>query len=112
MQHAPNRNQAPLFSPIFSGKTEGESAPGRGAKGVRTAGSAAEVGDDLSVSLRLTAPLEGEPFLRKKVTSIWISKAPSIDSNCSTATSYKFGTPVSGGAHQDIRKVTNEWNDA
>ena len=22
MQHAPNRNQAPLFSPIFSGKTE------------------------------------------------------------------------------------------
>ena len=57
-------------------------------------------------------PLEGEPFPRKKVTSIWISNAPSIDSNCSTATSYKFGTPVSGGAYQDIRKVTIEWNDA
>ena len=65
-----------------------------------------------SQSPSVTAPLEGEPFPRKKVTSIWISKAPSIDSNCSTATSYKFGTPVSGGAYQDIRKVTIEWNDA
>ena len=55
-------------------------------------------------------PLEGEPFPRKKVTSIWISKAPSIDSNCSTATSYKFGTPVSGGAYQDARKVSLVWN--
>ena len=27
------------------------------------------------------------------------------------ATSYKFGTPVSGGAHQNARKVTNVWND-
>ena len=56
-------------------------------------------------------PLEGEPFPRKKVTFIWISKAPSIDSNCSMATSYKFGTPVSGGAYQDARKVTIVWND-
>ena len=57
-------------------------------------------------------PLEGEPFPRKKVTSIWISKAPSIDGRCSTETSCKFGTPVSGGAYQDIRKVTIVWNDA
>ena len=27
------------------------------------------------------------------------------------ATSYKFGTPVSGGAYQDARKVTIVWND-
>ena len=55
-------------------------------------------------------PLEGEPFPRKKVTSIWISKAPSIDGRYSTETSYKSDTPVSGGAYQDIRKVTTEWN--
>ena len=55
-------------------------------------------------------PLGGEPFPRKKVTSIWISKAPSIDGRYSTETSCKFGTPVSGGAYQDIRKVTTEWN--
>ena len=49
---------------------------------------------------------------RKKVTPIKISVAPSIDSKNSTATSYKFDTPVSGGAYQDARKVTIEWNDA
>ena len=43
-------------------------------------------------------PLEGEPFPRKKVTFIWISKAPSIDGRYSTETSCKFDTPVSGGA--------------
>ena len=47
---------------------------------------------------------------RKKVTSIWISNAPSIDGRYSTATSCKFGTPVSGGAYQDARKVSIEWN--
>ena len=55
-------------------------------------------------------PLEGEPFPRKKVTSIWISNAPSIDGRCSTETSCKFGTPVSGGAYQNAREVTPEWN--
>ena len=48
---------------------------------------------------------------RKKVTSIWISNVPSIDGRYSTATSCKFGTPVSGGAYQDAREVTSEWND-
>ena len=61
-------------------------------------------------SASLTAPPGRGAFPRKKVTSIWISKAPSIDSNCSTATSYKFGTPVSGGAYQDARKVSLVWN--
>ncbi len=28
------------------------------------------------------------------------------------ATSYKFGTPVSGGVYQNAREVTPEWNDA
>ena len=35
---------------------------------------------------------------RKKVISIKISTAPSIDGRYSTETSCKFGTPVSGGA--------------
>ena len=39
-----------------------------------------------------------------------IRSAPSIDSRYSTTTSYKSDTPVSGGAYQDIRKVTTEWN--
>ena len=48
---------------------------------------------------------------RKKVTRIKISTAPSIDGSRSTATSYKSDTPVSGGAYQNIREVTTEWND-
>ena len=48
---------------------------------------------------------------RKKATSIKISVAPSIDGNCSKATSYKFDTPVSGGAYQVAREVTIVWND-
>ena len=39
---------------------------------------------------------------------IW--SAPSIFSKYSKATSCKFGTPVSGGAYQDARKVSIEWN--
>ena len=39
-----------------------------------------------------------------------IRPAPSIDGRYSTETSYKSNTPVSGGAYQDIRKVTTEWN--
>ena len=42
--------------------------------------------------------------------SIRISTAPSIDGNCSTAISCKFGTRVSGGTYQDARRVTIEWN--
>ena len=49
---------------------------------------------------------------RKKATPIRISAAPSIDSNRSTATSCKPDTSVSGGAYQDAREVTSEWNDA
>ena len=47
---------------------------------------------------------------RKKVIFAKISVAPSIDGNCSKATSYKLDAPVSGGAYQDARKVTTEWN--
>ena len=47
---------------------------------------------------------------RKKVTFTKISVAPSIDGNCSKATSYKLDAPVSGGAYQDARKVSIEWN--
>ena len=39
-----------------------------------------------------------------------IRPAPSIDGRYSKATSCKSDTPVSGGAYQDIRKVTTEWN--
>ena len=37
--------------------------PWKGSQGARTAGGAAEKGDNLSVSLRLTAPLKGEPWV-------------------------------------------------
>ena len=47
---------------------------------------------------------------RKTVKFIKISAAPSIDGNRSTATDIKSDAPVSGGAYQDIRKVTTEWN--
>ena len=47
---------------------------------------------------------------RKKVTSIWISNVPSIDGRYSTATGCKLDAPVSGGAYQDARKVSIEWN--
>ena len=39
-----------------------------------------------------------------------IRSAPSIDGRCSTVTSCKFGTRVSGGAYQDAREVISEWN--
>ena len=51
---------------------------------------------NLSVTFGDSSPGRGA-FPRKKVKFIRISKAPSIDSNCSKATSCKFGTPVSGG---------------
>ena len=63
------------------------------------------------------APCRGGALLRpyklprKKVKSIRISTASSIDGNRSTATSIKSDIPVSGGAYQDARKVTIEWND-
>ena len=61
-------------------------------------------------------PVGAEPrpykLPRKKVISIRISTAPSIDGSHSTATSCKLDTPVSGGAYQDAREVTIEWNDA
>ena len=47
---------------------------------------------------------------RKTVKSIRISTAPAIDGNCSKATSCKLDAPVSGGAYQDARKVSIEWN--
>ena len=74
-----------------------------------------QICSNLSVSLRLTAPLKGEPWIfapRKKVQIIQIFTVPSIDGNRSKATSIKFDTPVSGGAYQNIRKVTIVWNDA
>ena len=48
---------------------------------------------------------------RKKVRTIRFSTAPSIDSNRSKATSFKFDTPVSGGAKSKTREVTTEWED-
>ena len=58
------------------------------------------------------SPARGALLPRKKVTSIRITIASSIDGSRSKATSYKFDTPVSGGAYQDAREVTLVWNDA
>ena len=54
------------------------------------------------VQIQKTSPQKGAD------QQIW--PAPSIGGRDSTATSYKFGTPVSGGAYQNARKVTTEWN--
>ena len=86
MQKAPNRNPAPLFSPFFSGKTEKKGPPEARQKRPRrneppqatslflcarfflskpqtkfAVWVLSQICDNLSVSLRLTAPLEGEP---------------------------------------------------
>ena len=64
-------------------------------------------------------PLKGEPWCvqinktsPQKGADQQIQPAPSIDCKYSKATSCKFGTPVSGGAYQNAREVTPEWNDA
>ena len=59
-----------------------------------------------------SSPARGALLPRKKVTSIRITTASSIDGSRSKATSYKFDTPVSGGAYQDAREVTLVWNGA
>ena len=54
MQKAPSRNPAPLFSPIFSGKTEKIGPP--------EASAVANSRQPLSLGCAEPAPLEGEPF--------------------------------------------------
>ena len=68
-----------------------------------------QICSNLSVTFGDSSPGRGA-FPREKVKSIWISTAPSIDSSCSEATSIKFDTPVSGGAYQDVHRVSFEWN--
>ena len=80
-----------------------DSSPERGAFSLRRANPSGPSGQ-----FPLT---RGALVPRKKVTRIKISTAPSIDGSRSTATSYKSDTPVSGGAYQNIREVTTEWND-
>ena len=60
----------------------------------------------LSQPSAASSPARGALLPRKKVTSIRITTASSIDGSRSKATSYKFDTPVSGGAQSDARKVT------
>ena len=60
-------------------------------------------------------PLQGAKQIMKsmqKGADQQIRSAPSIYSSCSTTTSYKFDTSVSGGAYQDARKVSLVWNDS
>ena len=54
---------------------------------------------------------DGEVIPTQKGADQQIWSAPSIDGKYSTATSFKSDTPVSGGAYQDTREVTSEWND-
>ena len=49
---------------------------------------------------------------RKKVRTIRFSTAPSIDSNCSKATSSKFDTHRIRRRVVETRRVGIEWNDA
>ena len=47
---------------------------------------------------------------RKKEKPVIVSAARSIVGSYSGATSIKFDPHVSGGAYQNVRKVTTEWN--
>ena len=47
---------------------------------------------------------------RKKEKPVIVSAARSIVGSYSEATSIKFDPHVSGGAYQNVRKVTTEWN--
>ena len=70
------------------------------------------IGEAFGMHKTKASPGRGALLPRKKVTSIRITIASSIDGSRSKATSYKFDTPVSGGAYQDAREVTLVWNDA
>ena len=103
------RRQLPLIGEAM-GARKSKASPSRGGGTAQAVTERSyQICGNLSVTFGDSSPGRGA-FPRKKVTFIWISKAPSIDSNCSMATSYKFGTPVSGGAYQNARKVTTEWN--
>ena len=59
---APSQHPSPPFVPSGHFPLIGGIGPWKGSQGARTAGGAAEKGGgNLSVSLRLTAPLKGEP---------------------------------------------------
>ena len=76
--------------------------PWKGSQGVRTAGSAAEVGDDLSVSLWLTAPLKGEPlgFHQKGYTmnKLWAGRSEAETS--ALADAFNSSIAVDGRMYQ------------
>ena len=138
MQHAPNVSPSTLFSHIFSLEREKIGPPEARQNRPRRNESPLfaeplflcarfflskpqtefavwvlwQICDDLSVCFANCSPGRGALLPRKKVTSIRITTASSIDGSRSKATSYKFDTPVSGGAYQDAREVTSEWNDA
>ena len=77
----------------------------------RDGGVVSDLQQPFSQPSAASSPARGALLPRKKVTSIRITTASSIDGSRSKATSYKFDTPVSGGAYQVAREVTSEWND-
>ena len=108
------RRQLPLIGEAF-GMHKTKASPGRGGGSAKPRRRGRRKFVATSQSASQTAPLKGEPWIfapRKKVQIIQIFTVPSIDGNRSKATSIKFDTPVSGGAYQNIRKVTIVWNDA
>ena len=106
------RRQLPLIGEAI-GVRSSQASPSRGGGSAKPRRRGRGKFDATSQSASLTAPLKGEPWIfapRKKVTSIRISSAASIDSSRSKATSCKSDTPVSGGAYQDAREVSIVWN--
>ena len=98
------RRQLPLIGEAI-GVRSSQASPGRGGGSAKPRRRGRGKFDAASQSASLTAPLKGEPWIfapRKKVTSIRISSAPSIDSSRSTATGIKSDSPVSGGAQQKL----------
>ena len=92
------RRQLPLIGEALGYAHKGLPFQGRGLGEAETERSQ-QICIHLSVSLAAaSSPFRGALVPRKKVRSIKISAARSIDGSRSKATSYKFDTPVSGGA--------------
>ena len=104
------RRQLPLIGEAM-GVRKSKASPSRGGgTAIAVTERSYQICGNLSVTFGDSSPGRGA-FPRKKVTPIKILVALSIDGNRSKATSCKFGPYVSGGADQDARKVTTEWND-
>ena len=93
-------------------KTKASPWEGRWLGGSRDGEVVSDLQQPFSVSFGCQLPCKGSLAAPQEGNIYPITTASSIDGSRSKATSYKFDTPVSGGAYQDAREVTIVWNDA